>query len=405
VILIEVDGNFKTDANGNGTDKRVIQSGHWSAVYASAQCAGSGQWVAGKLGRAQFFQSGANVVLGPIILKPGEQAQVTVVGASAASDASIVYWGWQSDVNDGSDLASVVPSIESAGSLSGNVALSLSGGTVSIAGTVITNVQNPERVLATYAIPDNVATTKTVAVNAGDECLVINYTTNAASFNSFFGSLRVLGHNSGVLYYYSNVKPVFDLPVLFGIDPSLDMSYDIIFTFSGGAGGIVTWVVGVTTSTKWSYTRPLLPTLVNGDAVPGMELDQGTLTPSSVYPVGSQLVSMSRSTPAPWQASNQAIVGIQAPVANGAASAILGGTAGRIIYLHGFFLAGDQPTNSLSLRDSVTHAILAKGISANRAPTVWGDFKGAPLPAGDGVEIYNDSGTAANVTGFLTYGG
>lgn len=137
VIPLQVEGGFQTDLNGKGIDTRIITTGNYSAVWASCQCNGSGQWVMGATGYPQYFQSGANVVMGPVLLRPGEQVQVEVVGANSGAEAAINYWGWQGgNPADPSDLAPFFSAPLTAGSLSGSVALTLDGGTVGISGNV-----------------------------------------------------------------------------------------------------------------------------------------------------------------------------------------------------------------------------------------------------------------------------
>lgn len=136
MIPLQVEGGFQTDSSGKGIDTRLITSGNYSAVWASCQCNGTGQWVMGATGYPQYFQSGANVVMGPVLLRPGEQIQVEVVGANSGAEAAINYWGWQGGNSaDPSDLAPFFSSPLTAGSISGAEALTLSG-PVSISGNV-----------------------------------------------------------------------------------------------------------------------------------------------------------------------------------------------------------------------------------------------------------------------------
>lgn len=116
-LPIDVDLVGTTDSNGNLTIQRVVRPAYWSMMYATVQAAGSGQWTLGVESSARCYQLGTNALLGPIILRPGQQATLKVAGASPKTAVTGSLWGFQGEAQDGSDLVALLPSIMSAGSL------------------------------------------------------------------------------------------------------------------------------------------------------------------------------------------------------------------------------------------------------------------------------------------------
>jgi hypothetical protein len=293
MIPIEVDGDFTTDASGNGKDARVVESGHWCAVYASCQAAGSGQWVAGKLGKAQFFQQGANVVMGPVLLRPGERAQVTVAGASANTQASVVYWGWQSDLIDGSDLAQVVPSIETAGSLSGSIPLSLSGNVpvVNAPGTNLSTI-TPRLLIDTVVQPPGTGVTKTEALPTGTQVLSLLMIVGAGGTGT--PKAGVTGTTSGYLYPANSFISPPPNPIKFLVEASVDTAVTVNFDANSVTGASTTFYLSalpydpvVIAQFQDFFTNPIY---ADGS---GPTLSGFGLRTSQQY-----------SKPAPWQAPN-----------------------------------------------------------------------------------------------------
>lgn len=102
-------GGFTTDANGNGSETRRLPTTASSPASASVsvQSSGSGQWTFGTQAGAEKFSTGTGNTLGPIILGVGDQAVTSVMGAQPNTTTTLIYTGWISDTNDGSDLFNV----------------------------------------------------------------------------------------------------------------------------------------------------------------------------------------------------------------------------------------------------------------------------------------------------------
>lgn len=115
-------GGFTADANGNGTDTRVIGSGHWASVYASVMAESIGNWSLGTRAGPEKFQTDDETFLGPIILQPGEWIVTKLADSQPNAPVTVIYTGWLGDANDGSDLAPVSTSQESNSSSPGSIA-------------------------------------------------------------------------------------------------------------------------------------------------------------------------------------------------------------------------------------------------------------------------------------------
>lgn len=419
MIPLRTQGGFKTNAAGGGLDNRIITTGHWAAVYASCQCNGNGQWVAGPQGDADFFQQGANVVLGPFILRPGEHAEVAVVGASANAQASIVYHGWQSDESDGSDLAQVSTTPLTAGSLSGSAALSLTGNVpvINATGTQL-QVFNDQVPCAgmnpwTFSINTGPSATKSFTlpdvgsgVGVGVHALAIVLGQNASQY----ANANLFGNTSE-----TNVTNAFGLSdsqqIIVPILSSVDTSFSLTIGFTALAGQSMTvYVVAIldAMSVQVQTAEPL--NMVPFDQLAGTEIFWDRVGPSGPSSMG---VSLNQSQPAPWLAPNLPPIRINQAVTAGNANRIVvkTGVANKLIYLHSAVLTSDQAlAGGIVLWDGDANAggtardIFSEvgiGTTGEIAPNNLHLYRGAPLGTTTGNMLSLTVDANATVRGYV----
>lgn len=241
-IPVELPVGGTANASGNATISKVIRSAYWTLVYATCQAAGSGKWVFGPNTTARLFQSGANVVLGPIVLAPGDQASVQLAGATAGAQVTVTFWGWQGTANDGSDLAGLLSSIESIGSLTGITGPVTIGGTVPVSDGGLANsiaaAGSQAKLLTTQALTAGATTT----INAGTGT-AIPYPAGAASWLCQITGLG--GGVNGVRLFVQYMDAAAN--ILF---KRQNDSSNIVYSTISGGGTLPTEAI------QWQFTLP-----------------------------------------------------------------------------------------------------------------------------------------------------
>lgn len=242
MIPIQVEGGFQADASGNGTDQRVITSGHWCAVKAFCQCPGTGNWAMGKTGYVEFAQqSTANAAMGYAILRPGDQIEVSVTGAAPNAEAQINYFAWQGDAQDGSDLVQFGIAPMTAGSISGAAVLSIGGQVaVSLADSGPAAYQSPLNFRPIEGAPIGNPTVIVPAPTAPYFIRVFKFLPIIQP-NTLFGELQGTDGSSTIVLaaWVGGQTAVYDLT-----GAALPVGYNLQFTINAAnttAAGYISW--------------------------------------------------------------------------------------------------------------------------------------------------------------------
>lgn len=248
-------------------------------------------------------------------------------------------------------------------------------------------VDTPEVLINTVHTPRNVTTNLTITVDPAVQGLIIN----TPSANSAFQSLVVNGATTNTLYYSAfAISPNnFELPVSFGINPSVDSSYILTWVYSGGTSATDTWLVGAATASRWNYSHILGPAAGGEYSIVGVDRGRGN------FPAGQMLVSLTDAQSAPWQAA-LSFTEFETQVNAGATNTVIAAPGGaKVIYLHSIWVwILSRPANSkLVFRDSVGPTSLAHlpEITGNLGP--WNfDLKGVPLTSSSSALQINNPG-------------
>lgn len=171
-----------------GESSKQITNGNWCKVYAHCQISsGSCTWATGVKGDIvpDAVRVGSMVVMGPITLRPGESAVVSILGAPANATADIKYRGYQGDATDGSDLSTVLDTPETDGAIQGNISL----GPVSISGNV--PVQNASGTQLAVTQGPAVGGVVTIPARGGSNSATFTIPPGANAINAI-----AFGHNA-----------------------------------------------------------------------------------------------------------------------------------------------------------------------------------------------------------------
>ncbi|MGH2877874.1 MAG: hypothetical protein ACRDRL_16275 [Sciscionella sp.] len=400
---LELQVTATTDASGNATISKVIRGAFWSAVYATCQCAGSGAWVFGPNGQPRFFQEGANVILGPLLLAPGGQASVQVAGATPAATVTVDFWGAQGAASDGSDLVQLLSSVETAGSLLGITGPVSIGGNVGINGNV--PVENVPGGAITVATPKDLLGIITLVSSAGS--LTVTPSSRAIGLSLVYqgvtasANAHVAGAITGAVYLpTTQLHSGGPVPLETEIEIPADASY--VVSLGGGVAGdklIISEVTAPTIITLGGSTVNL-PSEVyaannggTGAAAVAIDSDGGAAFTSGRFNLA---VSNRWALPAPWQSpTNYGTLLDSAPAAGSKTDMILG-VAAQAISLFGFTVAFTAAiTSKFSIRDSAGNMIW---VTQGGGQQFEFDRSGLTLATATGLQFWNESSVAVGVT-------
>ncbi len=400
---IELPLSGQTDSNGNLQVSRVVRAAYWALVWCTGSCTGTGQWVLGKVGSPRAFQSGADVVLGPLTLAPGEEAVLTVAGAQPSTPVTATLWGWQGSAPDGSDLAPLAGSVESAGSLVGvTVPIGISG-PVAISGNVPV-VNAPASQLAVVRQQSQLTGSPFTAAAGTTTKVTFSLSPSAHAVAILIGNaggcagVTVTGVTSGITYLSqtpSSAGPIYFVPVVVSVDGQITVS---VTTYNGQTSQV--WVaelddpeaVAVESNSGHYNTLQYDPF--------GNLLGVGDFTQQSGY--SSLSVTRQWSKPAPWEAPATSKNVAQTFTAN-TDYTLIAGVTGQTIYLHSVNLVWDATAQwELALYDGPSSGGKVIGelsLFVNPPPPI--DFRGRPLTAGNPL-VARSNGTV-NGRGTITW--
>lgn len=180
-----------TDGNGNADIVSSIRAAYWSLVWAICTTSGDPDWVLGVNGVAKRFGTGPTAIMGPVLVPPNSQAYVQCIGGAATSSIGIDFEGWQSQTQDGSDLAPLAGSPITANSIPAVI----QGGTV----TVIQPQSSPTS--PTLSIAPGTAGSQSWAIPNGAGTVIVEFISAGSSGSDAVDAASVGGFSSGSLYY------------------------------------------------------------------------------------------------------------------------------------------------------------------------------------------------------------
>jgi len=340
-IPLEIQISGQADANGNAQLTRVVRSAYWSLIWCTASAQGGASWVLGKPASPRCFQQGSDVVLGPLVLAPGEQAVLTVAGAAAKASIDATLWGWQGAASDGSDLAPMAGSVESAGSLVGvTVPIGITGNVpvINASGTQLSVLRQQQQLAGSpFTAAAGTTTTQNFTVSSGAHAVAVLIGNGSGTSN-----VTVTGQTSGIKYLDEipfSAGPFFFAPIVSAIDSSLTVS---VTTLSGQTSQV--WVAelddpeAVMVNTNSGFFTSLLATAT------------GNLIGVGDYLGGSGSNSLATtqqwSNPAPWQAPKHVASTGQVPGGT-RATLTIPPVSGQTIWLHHFTFAALNQGSSL----------------------------------------------------------
>lgn len=417
-IPIELAAGATTDANGNATVTKTIRPAYWTLVYATCQAAGSGSWVFGPNTTARLFQSGANVVLGPVVLGPNDRASVQLAGATANVAVTVTFWGWQGEANDGSDLAGLLSSIESIGSLTGITGpVTIGGGNVGINGNVpVVNppggnllTYNAQRASVTnWQIPLTGANaTQVVALDPGCRSLAFTFAGgNGGGTTNNLGSIQVIGNNTGVDYAYllggpqpANVANIPTTTLYIEVIYAQDTSVNVIVGTTAAVGNVKATITEIFDDEVITPNNQQ-PAQVVIVARNGSQ----TVAVDSVY---GALATVLRGAAPPWMSPISTVSG-DVTLAAGASISLISAVLNRQIYMHrATIYTNSAGAIEVQLRDQGT-AIVGTGNVGTRGLIFDHDYKGvAPKGLATGgsaaLNMFNPFGPAADFQYTIDY--
>lgn len=393
------------DANGNYTQSKVLSAAYWLSVYATVTVPGSSPSVGIGIGPLiSKVGSGGTVVLGPLILHPGDQAAVQVIGATPGGSIAINWEGWQGSASDGSDLAGVSGSVMSAVAISSDISI---GGTVDIGNPV--NVQNnpgttlqttsPMSVLGTIPVnPTGVSQTfsQNFTLPTGTQSLLLLAAGEWAPPTSTGGDVHIVGTTTNIQYAFL-FPPDSSTGALGGngtnyvnVAPAIDP----VVTIGGAGPGLGT---GLSLTVVACATPQIMPTdfrTINGNVL-SQGQDQGAGGTSSVPMVPAQFYA-----PAPWQAAYSIYTHFQTWPAG--ATGIINPGASDFIRLFSYWITTvSQPSGiELWLNSSLGQLTPTDTMQTG---TITGSLNGLSLGAGNILSLENNSGVSVAATVIVTY--
>jgi hypothetical protein len=238
-IPLELELSGQANADGNAQLTQVVRAAYWSLVWCTASTQGSANWVFGKPASPRCYQQGSDVVLGPLVLAPGEQAVLTVAGATAKASIQATLWGWQGAASDGSDLAAMAGSVQSAGSLVGvTVPIGITGNVpvINATGTQLSVLRQQQQLAGSpFTAASGTTTTQTFSISPSAHAVAVLIGNSGGCSN-----VTVTGQTSGIEYLSevpSSSGPIFFAPIVSAIDSTLTVS---VTTYSGQTSQV--WV-------------------------------------------------------------------------------------------------------------------------------------------------------------------
>lgn len=384
-------GGFQCNAAGDGSETKIPATGHWCAIWVTAYASDvSGTWFTGEPSHP-YLQNSANAVMGPVILQPGQPMETLVAGATANIQTTIEYRGWISDLNDGSDLTSVVGSEITAGSVSAAFS-----GPLPVIGAQ-TN-------LGSISVTAATTFTQNFTLPAGTIALWLLVTGNWAPNPGLGGTINVFGTMSTVTYaafFPPKGSPFVPAPNNLG-EPGVNYveigsGVDSVITINGEGPSVGT---GLSITVVASPVTPLVGTdfkTINGTVLsPGQDPGAGGTSSLPIVPAEFY-------RPTPWQAPLTATPWPN-NVPGGGSLTLVAAPASP------FFLRIFQVVWLLSATASADFGQFQAGVSpmaqwsaaANDQTFHVFDFGGIALPVATALNVTANS-TTNNFGGFITY--
>lgn len=379
-----------TDGSGNCTVQSPVRAAYWSLVWATVGGFGQPSWILGVNGNNRLFGSGADDVMGPVMVPPNSQATVYCIGATARSQVTVSFWGWQSDGTDnGADLAPMMGSVASA--------LSLSGATVpvTIPGTISTNanVINPSLTIGGNVGVQNVS---------GTELATILQITSAGSFDVNPGAGVTQDYTfpagaAGIAIIVTAAVADYLSTLTAGDVQSGDNSLDETPTIPGGAT-YIDEVIGSPGDTIQVHAAAN-PTNASPVTVGTYFVPPGVINRSEIVntPGNPVVVSLADTPPAAYQAPQLWAVGSAPPTGSTVIAAPSSPDFLRIFNINSYIFAG---TGFFNVQDSVSGKTIF-GLNTTGQPAVTENLQGLPLPVGHGLVTNSGTGVSgAYVIGY-----